>query len=431
MWCRDRCDCERCRESTRCASQRRGWRRCRPDETVGPASRHHRCLVDPPPPSRQGLELSRRRRTRDPRSRDGAPAGAAGGAAGLCRRALRQGCRRAPAGDRPRRRRPAAVPLSSGLGQGARAAQGAPPGAAGGCAAAHPPQHRPASFRRRADARIRARCGDRAGRDQRHPPRQRELRAPARHARRGDAVEVERYRLRRDHHAHVPLQGRQDHRQGIRLAAAGGGVRGAPPVAGAAAVPLPRRRRRGAPRHRARGQPLPARGGGARISLRAHISLKDFRTLLASASVLEALARTEPAASERQRRRQVLKAVRAAADDLANTPAICRKSYVHDTVVAAFEDGVLERFADTLKACRSATRRAQVLAQIIATAACSPTGVARCVSMPSPRMPRRQMFRARADHAQAWPRAPYHPSPQRRTGTLARRRMQRRARHAR
>jgi DNA topoisomerase IB len=38
----------------------------------------------------------------------------------------------------------------------------------------------------------------------------------------------------------------------------------------------------------------------------AQISLKDFRTLLASASALEALARTEPAASERQRRRQVL-----------------------------------------------------------------------------------------------------------------------------
>jgi len=101
----------------------------------------------------------------------------------------------------------------------------------------------------------------------------------------------------------------------------------------------------------------------------AQISLKDFRTLLASASALEALARTEPAASERQRRRQVLKAVRAVADDLANTPAICRKSYVHAIVVAAFEDGVLERFADTLKSCRSPTRRAQVLAQIIAAAA--------------------------------------------------------------
>ena len=49
-----------------------------------------------------------------------------------------------------------------------------------------------------------------------------------------------------------------------------------------------------------------------------------------------------------------------------NTPAICRKSYVHGTVVAAFENGVLERFAQTLKGCRSPTRRAQVLAQIIA-----------------------------------------------------------------
>jgi DNA topoisomerase-1 len=101
----------------------------------------------------------------------------------------------------------------------------------------------------------------------------------------------------------------------------------------------------------------------------ADISLKDFRTLLASAGALEALARTRPAESARRRRKQVLEAVRAVADDLANTPAICRKSYVHDTVVAAFEDGVLERFAATLKSCRSSTRRAQVLAQIIASAA--------------------------------------------------------------
>jgi len=43
----------------------------------------------------------------------------------------------------------------------------------------------------------------------------------------------------------------------------------------------------------------------------------------------------------------VLEAVRAAADELSNTPAICRKSYVHDTIVTAFEDGILERFAAT------------------------------------------------------------------------------------
>jgi DNA topoisomerase-1 len=100
-----------------------------------------------------------------------------------------------------------------------------------------------------------------------------------------------------------------------------------------------------------------------------NISLKDFRTLMASASVLETLARAAPAKSVRQRRKQVLAAVRVAAEDLQNTPAICRRSYVHDTVVAAFEDGVLERFSETLAGCRSPTRRAQVLAQIIAAAA--------------------------------------------------------------
>jgi DNA topoisomerase I len=95
------------------------------------------------------------------------------------------------------------------------------------------------------------------------------------------------------------------------------------------------------------------------------ISLKDFRTLLASASVFEMLSRAEPAASEAKRRKQVLEAVRIAAEDLANTPTICRKSYVHQTVVAAFEEGLLQRFSDALKGCRSTTRRARLLTEII------------------------------------------------------------------
>ena len=37
-----------------------------------------------------------------------------------------------------------------------------------------------------------------------------------------------------------------------------------------------------------------------------------------------------------------MEAVTAISEDLANTPTICRKSYVHQTVVAAFEDGKLE-----------------------------------------------------------------------------------------
>ena len=95
------------------------------------------------------------------------------------------------------------------------------------------------------------------------------------------------------------------------------------------------------------------------------ISLKDFRTLMASAVALETLSRITPAASARGRKKQILEAIRAAADELTNTPAICRKSYVHDTIVTAFEDGILERFAATMKGQRSQTRREQLLAQVV------------------------------------------------------------------
>jgi len=93
------------------------------------------------------------------------------------------------------------------------------------------------------------------------------------------------------------------------------------------------------------------------------ISLKDFRTLVASSSVLEALAATQPAASERARRLQLRTAVTSVADELANTPTVCRQSYVHEAVVTAFEQGALTRLG---KPSRSAARKAEVLARIVA-----------------------------------------------------------------
>jgi DNA topoisomerase-1 len=95
------------------------------------------------------------------------------------------------------------------------------------------------------------------------------------------------------------------------------------------------------------------------------ISLKDFRTLMASTQVLETLAHIQPAKSDRLRSRQIKDAVRRAAEELANTPTVCRKSYVHDTVFAAFENGGLRRFSAKLKQCRSAAGREKVLAQIV------------------------------------------------------------------
>ena len=98
------------------------------------------------------------------------------------------------------------------------------------------------------------------------------------------------------------------------------------------------------------------------------ISLKDFRTLLASAAVMDSLARVQPADSVTARRKQVLTAIRETAEELANTPAICRRSYVHDTIVTAFEKGILEKFSRTLKSCRSPGAREKVLAQVVSTA---------------------------------------------------------------
>lgn len=98
------------------------------------------------------------------------------------------------------------------------------------------------------------------------------------------------------------------------------------------------------------------------------ISLKDFRTLLASAAVLESLAQVRPAESAAKRRRQILEAVRETAEELANTPAICRRSYVHATVVEAFEKGKLEKYSAILRNRRSPAARERILAEIVATA---------------------------------------------------------------
>jgi DNA topoisomerase-1 len=71
------------------------------------------------------------------------------------------------------------------------------------------------------------------------------------------------------------------------------------------------------------------------------VSCKDFRTLRASMNVVETLLRTDRAEGPTRRKRQVKKAVQVAADDLTNTATICRKSYVHEAVVEAFEQGKL------------------------------------------------------------------------------------------
>ncbi len=92
------------------------------------------------------------------------------------------------------------------------------------------------------------------------------------------------------------------------------------------------------------------------------ISLKDFRTLVASAGALETLAKTAPETSERKRRAQLRAAVIPIADELSNTPTVCRTSYVHDSVVTAFEDGKLARLR---RPPRSNKQKAEILARLV------------------------------------------------------------------
>jgi DNA topoisomerase I len=67
-------------------------------------------------------------------------------------------------------------------------------------------------------------------------------------------------------------------------------------------------------------------------------SAKDFRTWGGTLRAATVLAELGPARSETDAKRNVATAMRLVAAELGNTPAICRKSYVHPIVVARYLD---------------------------------------------------------------------------------------------
>lgn len=95
------------------------------------------------------------------------------------------------------------------------------------------------------------------------------------------------------------------------------------------------------------------------------ISAKDFRMLAASATAAEHLAQVEPAPSERSRRRQIAEVMKNVSADLANTPTVARKSYVHALVVQAFEDGVLPAILRRARSGRVRSRGENALARLL------------------------------------------------------------------
>jgi DNA topoisomerase-1 len=70
---------------------------------------------------------------------------------------------------------------------------------------------------------------------------------------------------------------------------------------------------------------------------------KDFRTWSATVLALAELSHMCGTSSKAQAKRAVTQAMKAVSQQLGNTPAICRKSYVHPGVVNSFVEGSLEK----------------------------------------------------------------------------------------
>ncbi len=80
---------------------------------------------------------------------------------------------------------------------------------------------------------------------------------------------------------------------------------------------------------------------------------KDFRTWGGSVHAAAALIEIGPAASETATRKNLIAMVKAVAERLGNTTAVCRKYYIHPALFAAYETGTL--FSDWKKYLRRKT----------------------------------------------------------------------------
>jgi DNA topoisomerase I len=78
-----------------------------------------------------------------------------------------------------------------------------------------------------------------------------------------------------------------------------------------------------------------------RRAMGGHFSSKSFRTWAATVFATTLLTRAEAPESERARKSAVSRVIERVAEQLGNTPAVCRKSYVHPAVLEAFTDGSL------------------------------------------------------------------------------------------
>lgn len=78
---------------------------------------------------------------------------------------------------------------------------------------------------------------------------------------------------------------------------------------------------------------------------------KDFRTWAGTVAALQRLMKSEPPATKTEAAKVVVSVVTEVAAELGNTPAVCRKSYIHPGVFEAFLNSALPRRAASHESC--------------------------------------------------------------------------------
>ncbi|MBT2501965.1 DNA topoisomerase IB [Curtobacterium sp. ISL-83] len=88
-------------------------------------------------------------------------------------------------------------------------------------------------------------------------------------------------------------------------------------------------------------EPLAAEDINAYVKERAgdEFTAKDFRTLHGTVAAAVDLAKTGPQSSQAKRKKAVSHAVKAASDELGNTPTVCRQSYIDPRLLDAYDHG--------------------------------------------------------------------------------------------
>ncbi|HLA54951.1 MAG TPA: hypothetical protein VK623_02530 [Flavobacterium sp.] len=71
---------------------------------------------------------------------------------------------------------------------------------------------------------------------------------------------------------------------------------------------------------------------------------KDFRAWAGSVNALGAFQEIGPYTSETDCKRKIVEVIDAVAEKLGNTRTVCRKYYVHPTVIAAYEKGAIDKY---------------------------------------------------------------------------------------